>query len=127
MQLKMQALINFPVFYETVKSQKLPIKVAYKLAQLSRVIETELSFYQEKLNSIIKEYAQLDDNGQPIPTNDGRGIKLRPGTEVACMSTMRELQEIDVTLPDITFSLSDFDSIELTVEETSAVMPFIIE
>ena len=127
MQLKMQAIINFPVFYETVKSQKLPLKIAYKLAQLSRAIDTEVVFYQEKLRSIIQEYAQLDENGQPVPTDDGHGIKLRPGTETTCISTMRELQEIDVTLPDITFNLGDFNNIELTVEEISALMPFIIE
>ena len=127
MQLKMQALINFPAFYETVKSQKLPIKTAYKLAQLSRAIETELSFYREKLSSIIKEYALLDDNGQPVSTDDGRGIKLRSGSEAVCMSTMRELQEIDVSLPDIFFNLNDFDSIELTVEEMGALLPFLIE
>lgn len=127
MQLKMQAIINFPVFYETVKSQKLPIKTAYKLAQLSRAIEAELFFYQEKLNSIIKEYALLDNNGQPVSTNDGHGIKLRSGSEAVCMSTMRELQEIDVSLPDIFFNLNDFDGIELTVEEMGALLPFLIE
>ena len=127
MQLKMQALINFPVFYATVKSQKLPIKTAYKLAQLSRSIETELSFYQEKLNSIIKEYAQLDDNGNPLQTEDGRGIRLRPGTEPICFSAMQELHEIDVALPDIFFNLNEFDNVELTVEEMGALLPFLIE
>ena len=42
MQLKMQDIVNFPVFYEAVKSQKLSMKIAYRLAQLSKAIDGEL-------------------------------------------------------------------------------------
>jgi hypothetical protein len=42
MQLKMQDILNFSAFYETVKSQKLSMKTAYRLAQLSKAIDGEL-------------------------------------------------------------------------------------
>jgi hypothetical protein len=63
MQLKMQEITNFSSFYNTVRNQKLTIKTAYKLAQLAKAIESELEFYREKLQTIIREYGQIDENG----------------------------------------------------------------
>lgn len=127
MQLKMLTITDFPIAYETIKSQKLPIKTAYKMAQLSRAIETELTFYHEKVAGILQEYAVLNEHGQPISSEDGRGVKVRSGSEAQCMTAMQELYDIDVTLPDIFFNLSEFDNVELTVEEMGALLPFLIE
>ena len=127
MQLKMQDILDFSAFYETVKSQKLSMKIAYRLAQLAKVIDGELQFYREKLQAIIQEYGEMDENGQPVSTEDGNGIKLRPGTEMQCMAAMHELQMLDVNLPDIKFHLEDFGDIELSMTEIAAVLPFIEE
>ena len=127
MQLKMQDILNFSDFYNSVKTQKITMKTAYRLAQLAKTIETELQFYREKLQAIIAEYGEKDENGQPIPTEDGGGIKLRPGSEQECVAAMQELQELEITLPDIKFNIEDFGSIELSVENISAILPFVEE
>lgn len=127
MQLKMQDILGFTSFYDTVKSQKLTMKTAYKLAQLAKAIEGELQFYREKLQAIVAEYGMLDDEGRPVPTEDGNGIKLRSGTEEACFIAMKELQDIEVTLPDITFSINDFDGVELTVADMGTMLPFMAD
>lgn len=127
MQLKMQDILNFPSFYDIVKTQKITLKTAYRLAQLARAIEAELQFYREKLQSIIAEYGQTDEKGQPVQTEGGNGIKLRPGMEQECIAAMQELQEIEINLPDIKFHLEDFGNIELSVEEITAILPFVEE
>lgn len=127
MQLKMQDILGFPVFYETVKSQKLSMKIAYRLAQLSKAIDGELQFYREKLQTIIQEYGEMNEEGKPVSTEDGNGIKLRPGTDMQCMAAMHELQMLDVMLPDIKFHLEDFGDIELSMAEMTAILPFIEE
>lgn len=127
MQLKMQDILNFSDFYNSVKTQKITMKTAYRLAQLAKAIETELQFYREKLQAIITEYGEKDENGQPVPTEDGGGIKLRPGSEQECVAAMQELQELEITLPDIKFNIEDFGSIELSVENISAILPFVEE
>ena len=127
MQLKMQDILGFSVFYETVKSQKLSMKIAYRLAQLAKAIDGELQFYREKLQAIIQEYGEMDEEGKPVSTEDGNGIKLRPGTDMQCMAAMQELQMLDVTLPDIKFHLEDFGDIELSMTEMAAILPFIEE
>ena len=127
MQLKMQDILGFTAFYETVKAQKLSMKIAYRLAQLAKAIDEELQFYREKLQAIVQEFGEMDEDGKPVATDDGNGIKLRPGTEAQCFNAMKELQEIEVTLPDIKFHIEDFGNVELSMTEMAAVMPFIEE
>jgi hypothetical protein len=127
MQITMQSILGFAPFYETVKSQKLPMKTAYRLAQLAKAVDSELQFYREKMQSIVAEYGEKDEDGHPISTEDGNGIKLRAGTEALCFNAIRELQELEVNLPDITFSIEDFGAIELSAEEMTVILPFIAD
>ena len=127
MQLKMQEILGFASFYESAKSQKLSMKTAYNLARLAKAIDNELQFYREKLQAIIAEYGEKDAEGKLIPTEDGEGIKLRAGSEEVCFAAMRELQDIDINLPDIKFAIEDFGNIELSPAETVAIFPFIKE
>ena len=127
MKLKMQEITNFTIFYEAVKDSKLPIKTAYKLTKLTKAIESELSFYREKLQAIIKQYAQLDENGNAIPTDDGSGVKLRPETEADCYAAIYELQDIEVELPDIKFTFDEFEGTQLTIAQINTAMNFFEE
>lgn len=127
MQLKMQDILGYTTFYEAVSAQKISFKTSYKLAKLSKAIETELAFYQEKLRKIVLEYGLLDEEGNPIPTEDGTGIKLRPGVEKECNEAMAELQSIEVTIPDYNLTVEEMDGLELTLAEMNYIMPFITE
>ena len=127
MFIQLQNLINFPNFYETVKNQRLPIKTAYCLAQLSRSINMELQFYREEMQKILQEFGEIDKNGNLISTDDGKRIKLRPGTENKCYKAIKELQEVEVELPDVKFNIEDFGGVELSTIETEVIIPFIKE
>lgn len=127
MNTKMQSLLNFAVFYNIAKSHKLSMKTAYKLAQLNKAIQGEVDFYREKFQALAWEYGQVDESGQLIPTADGTGITLKPGTEPECYAALQELENLEVTLPDIKFSLDEFASIKLTTAEIEPILPFIEE
>jgi predicted transposase YdaD len=127
MQLKMQDILNFVSFYDLTRSQKLSIKTAYRLARLAKVIEEEVQFYREKFQAILQEYGEKNENGQLVPTEDGSGVKLIQGMEEACFSAIHDLQELEVTLPDIKFSLEEFGDMELTTNDIGSILPFIEE
>lgn len=123
--MKISNLLSFPAFYAATKNEKLPLKTAYKLSKLNTAIESELEFYRSKLQEIIGECGELDENGHPIPTNDGQGLKIKAGMEQECMTRINELAAIDVNLPEMTFSLDDFGNMELSAEEIAAILPFV--
>lgn len=127
MQIKAQAILDFANFYQKVKSSKMSIKTSYKLAKLATAIEAEVVFYREKLQTIIQTYGEFDENGQIIQIENGNGVKIKPGSEVECAGAIQELENLEVTLPDINFTLEEFDNIELSPEEICSIIPFITE
>ena len=127
MQIKMQDILGYTAFYEAVKEQKMPVKTAYKLAKIAKEVENELSFYQEKLRKIILDYSLLDEEGNPIMTEDGQGVKIREGSEQECNAAMEELQAIEVTIGKYNLTLEELDSLEISLTEMGYIMPFIEE
>ena len=125
MTLKMYQLTDFPIFYEKVKSQKLPFKTSYRVALLANEVQKHIDFYQENFRNLLMEYSKKDENGNPVPTEDGQGVLLKEETINEAYTKLAELRELDVELPDTKFSPDDFDGIELTPMEMTVIMPFI--
>jgi hypothetical protein len=125
MTLKMYQITDFPSFYTKVKSQKLQFKISYKIALLANEIQKHLDFYQEKFRDIIMEYSKKNENGEPVPTDDGQGVLLVEETMNEAYAKLAELRDLDVELSDTKFSPDDFDNVEISPEEMGIIMPFI--
>jgi hypothetical protein len=121
----MSDIINFSIFYNEVKSTKLPLKTAFRLSNLTKAIDEQTTFYREKIQEILKEYGEFDEQGNLIIINNGNGFKVKEGTEIECSEKINELQNLDVELPDITFDIEDFGDIELTMEVFNIITPFL--
>ena len=125
MTIKMYEIIDFSLFYEKVKSQKLSFKTSYHLALLAKEIQKHVDFYQESFRNLIMEYSKKDENGNPMPTANGDGVLLIEETTQEAYEKIAELRNLEVELPDTKFSVDEFDKIELSPEEMIIVMPFI--
>ena len=127
MTLKMYQLTNFPSLFEKMKSQKLPFKTSYRLTILANEIDKHVSFYQENFRNLLMEYSKKDEDGNPMPTEDGQGILLIKETMDEAYAKLEELGNLDVELPDYKFSPDMFGDIELTPVEMNVILPFIEE
>ena len=125
MTIKMYQLVDFPVFFQKVKSQKLPFKTSYRLTLLATEVQKHIDFYQESFRNLLNEYGKKDENGNLMPTEDGQGVLLIEETMNEAYQKLAELRELDVELPDTKFSVDDFGDIEMSPEEMIIVMPFI--
>ena len=123
--MQLNNILSFPNFYNQIRSNPLPFKTAHKLAKLSKAIEEEIGFYHEKMTELVEQYAQKDDEGNYVYINDGRDIALKPETMVECQVKIRELETMEIELPNITFSVDEFENTTLTVDELQPILPFI--
>lgn len=121
----LSSILLFSNFYNQIRSNPLPFKTAYKLSKLSKAIEDEVVFYREKMQEIINEYGQRDDEGNLIFIDNGQGIALKPETQMECHTKIAELDNLDIELPDIKFSVDEFADTTLTLEELQPILPFI--
>lgn len=124
---QMSQLIHFNVFYKEVKATKIPVKTAYKLNKLINTINEHVVFYQEQIRNLLQDYAEKDDKGEYIYTNDNIGIKIKKESQQEFVEKVNELLTLDVELPDITFSIEEFGNIELTMESFNIITPFLTE
>ena len=127
MTLKMYQIIDFPAFFEKVKNQKMSFKTSYRLTLLTNKVQEHINYYQEQFHNLILEYSKKDENGNPVPTEDGQGVLLKEETMGEAYAKLDELRELDVELPDAKFSPEDFGNVELSPTEMMIVMPFIAE
>ena len=123
--MKISNLTNFTTFFNVVRTPKLPFKTAYKLSKLAKAIEDEVAFYREKMNELINEYGQKDGDGNLVFIDNGQGIALKPETQAECHQKIAELENLDIELPDIKFSVEEFADTSLSLEELQPILPFI--
>ena len=122
--MKMYEVLEIAKIYDSIKTAKLPLKTTYKFARLMKRIEEEIGFYQERFAKIVAEFG-VKENGQYLLTEDGSSIKVTPGREAECNLQVNELQNLDVEINDIRFSISEFESLELSISEMACLLSLI--
>lgn len=123
---KIIKLLQTQVVCDKLKNIKMPVKTAYRISKLQEAMKKEIEFYQEQYKKIVEEYAEKDEQGNYKVLNENN-IKIQPDKIDEAASAINELQQLEAELPDISFSLADFDSIEITPEEMSGLVDFIKE
>ena len=118
--------INAVKIFNQVAQTKVSSRLAYKIVKLCKAAMVEEEFYNEKRNEIINEYAVRDDNGQIAVSDDGM-IRIVEDKIAEAEKAMRELNEIEVEVPNIKFTLDELDELKLSVADMFALDAFIEE
>lgn len=122
--MKMYEVLSLQEFYVAVKDKKLPLKTAYKLSRLMKRVEEEIQFYNQEFNKILDEYAKKENNNF-VFSKDGTSIEIIPGKEEECNNKIIELKTLEVDLNNFSFTLDEFDGIDLTISEMNSLLPLI--
>lgn len=124
--MKMYEILDFSKVYNSIKDEKMSIKTAYKLNKLIKKIEEENNFYNIKFHEIIEQYAEKNDQGE-YQYIDENSIKIKEGKEQECYKKVSELQNLEIEIPNINFSIEELGDINLTINTVNMLMPFIEE
>lgn len=124
--MKMYEVLNFQKIYGVIKDKQMPLKTVYKMTKVAMKVEEETTFYQEKFNEIIKEYGQVDEQGNFVFADDKSFIKIIEGKEEECNKKVKELTELEVEM-NYKFTLDELEGLDLTIEQMSMLLPFVEE
>ena len=124
--MKMYEILDFSKVYNSIKDEKMSIKTAYKLNKLIKKLQEENNFYNIKFHEIIEQYADKNDQGE-YQYIDENSIKIKEGKEQECYKKVSELQNLEIEIPNITFSIEELGDINLTIDTVNMLMPFIEE
>jgi hypothetical protein len=68
---------------------------------------------------------ELDKNGELIPIDDGKGIKLKPGVQDDCLAEIQELQDIESDIKFDPIPIDALSELSLTPSDLEGIMGFI--
>lgn len=119
-------LIDAAKIFSQFAQTKISSKLAYKIMKFCKSVATEEEFYNMKRNEIIDTYATKDENGQ-IVTDDNGMIVIIKDRIADANKAMNDLNNIEVDVPNIKFTLDELDSLELSVAEMFTLDAFIEE
>ena len=125
MKLKMSNVLAMQSIYSKLKDQVMPISITYKLARLFNSFQESSEFYSAELSKIIAKYSEKDADGNPVPLDYGAGVKIQQEYLVEAQEKLNELLRLEVDVPDITFTLQELESVQLSLDEFNQLLPFI--
>ena len=123
--MKMVQIVAVRKMIDELRQTKFCSKTAYKLMKLSKSVDVEKAFYEEKIREIIDEYGQKDENGNLIKS-DG-GIKIDETRIDDCNKAVSELNDVEVQKPDITFTVEELSPALLSLDDMMLISEFIVE
>ena len=124
MKVSMSTALQIKGIGAVIVDAKMPTKTAYKFMKLFKAIEEEETFFNEKMREIVLEFGKKDENGQPVFLENGN-VEITKGKEIECNEKIRELESIEVEIPDTKFSLSELEVLELSPRDIYALDPVI--
>ena len=107
-----------------IKEKTFDINTQYKFLKISKAIREEEEFINEQQIILLKHYAELDEEGKFIINKDG-GFKIKEDCLHECGLKIMEINNRQVTLPDIYFSIDELEPLKLTFGELELLEPFI--
>ena len=107
------------------QTKSISAPLAYKIMKLMKNTQNDCDFYQEKFNAILTEYGEKDDNGQLIQENNG--IKIQDGKMEECTSKVNELNNTEIELPKIKFTLEELKPYNFSVIDMAKIDELIQE
>lgn len=123
MLIKRKDAVKFiTIAHGSLKEKKFNIQTTYKLTKLIKAIEEEDEMMNQTILQAVVEYTEKDEMNNPIIKEDG-GYKIQPSKINEMQLKLDEIQKAALQIPDIYFSLDEFE--DLTLEEMEALMPFI--
>lgn len=106
------------------KSKNFSIETQYKFLKIYQAVIGELEIFAQQKNYLINTYAEKDENGKPITTPNG-GIKIKSECLEECAAKIQEINDMQVTIPDLYFSLDELEPLDLTLGDVILLSPFI--
>jgi len=119
--MKFAAFQNPAIFelFNKIFNASLPVKVAYRLSKLQKVMSEEAEKYQKLRMAVVNTYGAKDENGELVVDENGN-VKLEGESMDKLVAEMNDLHDIEFEVPS-KIKLDDIETIELTAFDLSVL------
>ena len=121
-------LIDFYSLYSLLSSyldSSLPARASFAIAKFIVSNESNYKLYLTKRGELITKYADKDENGELIISENG--YKVSPENMVLFQKELTDLNNYEIEPIQLTLHFEDLSSLSLTPREYSILIPYISE
>lgn len=108
----------------SIRDKSFSIKTQYKFLKLAKALDSELMIINEQKQRLIEKYVQVDENGEYVVNEDG-GLVIKDNLVQDFQQKLSELDEMEIELPDLTFTLEELEDLKLSLQEIFYLEKFI--
>ena len=123
--MRIQKILAMEEAIKNLKSKNLPIKTAYRLLKLAEFVATESDNYRNLFRQILDEYAEKNEDGSFVFSEDGTNVILKKDHIKEANEKVSELNQLEVDVPYI-FDLREFENLEISLEDLAPLMDIIV-
>lgn len=124
--MRIQKILAMEEAIKNLKSKNLPIKTAYRLLKLAEFVATESDNYRNLFRQILDEYAEKNEDGSFVFSEDGTNVILQKDHIKEANEKVSELNQLEVDVP-YTFDLREFENLEISLEDLAPLMDIIVD
>lgn len=124
--MRIQKILAMEEAIKNLKSKNLPIKTAYRLLKLVEFVATESDNYRNLFRQILDEYAEKNEDGSFVFSEDGTNVILKKDHIKEANEKVSELNQLEVDVP-YTFDLREFENLEISLEDLAPLMDIIVD
>lgn len=115
---------NFQRALDRLYSEQLPVKTAFKLKGIIKVIREEYAKYEEVRNAALKKYGKKDDSGELVIDSKNK-VQFEDDNYKEFLKEFNELTSLDVNIDQI--KLSELGNANISTQDLEVLNGFIVE
>ena len=124
-----QQAMDFINNIDGLSDYEMPLKGAYKINKIKKEVAGISEMFQERFNATIDKYAQRDDDGNVIYTDEEKTqVRIKDGEMENCNAELETLLNEEVEINNYNLRIEDFgEDFECTPRDLEAIEPFLSE
>lgn len=124
--MKLIELNNAKKVFSTHLQERIPTQTAYKIFKIVKTAEDNSEFYIAKVNSLLEECGEKNEDGTLKVDNNG-SVKILNDKLNIWQKGIAEIDNLEIDTPDYTFTLEELSPIKLSVQDIINIQNLIKE
>lgn len=124
MIIKSSTIQELEKIFSEINNKQFNIETQYKFIKIKKKLKEEIEIINNQIQILIDNYGEKDKNNNLILTENG-GIKIKADALQECENKIKAINELNIQLPDIYFSLEELKPLNLSFYQLEILEPFI--
>ena len=124
MTIKSSTIQELEKIFSEINNKQFNIETQYKFIKIKKKLKEEIEIINNQIQILIDNYGEKDKNNNLILTENG-GIKIKAEALQECENKIKAINELNIQLPDIYFSLEELKPLNLSFYQLEILEPFI--